>query len=112
MDYSQCFPFSRQLNCLVCTQVMEEGMDVPRCTLVVRFDPILNYRSYIQAKGRGRHKKAVYAMLVDEAVLPKFRASYQSFQSIEKLLNNVIISIPEMHGIIVKTLHSTESLWG
>lgn len=76
-------------------------MDMPRCTLVVRFDPILNYRSYVQAKGRGRHKKAVYAMLVAEAAMPKFRASYQDFQKIESLLNDVSSFIPDLHYMVL-----------
>ena len=40
---------SGQLNCLVSTQVLEEGMDVKRCNLVVRFDRIQTFRSYVQA---------------------------------------------------------------
>lgn len=39
---------SGDLNCLVSTQVLEEGMDVKRCNLVVRFDRIQTLRSYVQ----------------------------------------------------------------
>ncbi len=43
---------SRELNLLVTTSVLEEGVDVPRCNLVVRFDMPSNFRSYIQSKVR------------------------------------------------------------
>ena len=41
---------SRELNLLVATSILEEGVDVPRCNLVVRFDMPGNFRSYIQSK--------------------------------------------------------------
>ena len=41
---------NRDLNLLVATSVLEEGVDVPRCNLVVRFDMPGNFRSYIQSK--------------------------------------------------------------
>ena len=41
---------SGKLNCLVSTQVLEEGMDVKRCNLVVRFDKIQTLRSYVQVR--------------------------------------------------------------
>ena len=40
----------RDVNLLVSTSVLEEGVDVPRCNLVVRFDLPATYRSYIQSK--------------------------------------------------------------
>ena len=41
---------NRDVNLLVSTSVLEEGVDVPRCNLVVRFDMPNNFRSYIQSK--------------------------------------------------------------
>ncbi len=43
---------NRDVNLLVSTSVLEEGVDVPRCNLVVRFDMPNNFRSYIQSKVR------------------------------------------------------------
>ena len=39
------------MNCLVATAVVEEGLDIQRCNLVVRFDDIETLRSYVQSKG-------------------------------------------------------------
>ena len=42
----------REYNLLVTTSVLEEGVDVPKCNLIVRFSEPHNYRSYIQSKVR------------------------------------------------------------
>lgn len=42
------------LNVLCATSVLEEGVDVPECALVVLFDLRKNVKSFIQARGRAR----------------------------------------------------------
>ena len=42
---------SKRLNVLVSTSVLEEGIDVTQCNLVIRFDRIQEFRSYVQSKG-------------------------------------------------------------
>ena len=54
---------SGRLNCLVATQVLEEGMDVRRCNLVVRFDKVQTLRSYVQGKGRARARPALHVIM-------------------------------------------------
>lgn len=51
-------------NVLIGTSVLEEGIDVPKCNLVVRWDPPITYRSYVQCKGRARAAPAYHVMLV------------------------------------------------
>ena len=57
------------INLIVSTSVVEEGMDIPKCNMVVRFDFPQNLRSYIQSKGRARAKTSKYVLLIprDEA---------------------------------------------
>lgn len=38
-------------NLLVATSVLEEGIDIPACNLIVRFDRIKTYCDYVQTKG-------------------------------------------------------------
>ena len=52
------------INLLVATSVVEEGVDVPKCNLVVRFDFPQNLRSYVQSKGRARAKESQYILLI------------------------------------------------
>ncbi|CAE8736126.1 unnamed protein product, partial [Polarella glacialis] len=43
---------------LVATQAMEEGIDVPSCNYVVRYDIFHNVKSHVQGAGRARMKDA------------------------------------------------------
>ena len=54
---------SMEFNVLVATSVVEEGLDVRKCNLVVRFDGLQNYREYIQSKGRARAKDSKFVIL-------------------------------------------------
>ncbi len=52
-------------NVLVSTSVVEEGVDVRKCNLVVKFDGIANYREYVQSKGRARAANSSYIVLAN-----------------------------------------------
>ena len=58
-----------KFNVLVGTSVVEEGVDIPKCNLVVMFDFPQNYRAFVQSRGRGRAKDAKYVMLVERTEL-------------------------------------------
>ena len=45
---------SGSCNLLVSTSVLEEGLDVPACDIVIRFDGIKSLISFAQSKGRAR----------------------------------------------------------
>ena len=51
-------------NTLVSTNVVEEGLDVRSCNLVIKFDFPDNFRSYVQSKGRARAKPSQYILMV------------------------------------------------
>ncbi|RYP68014.1 hypothetical protein DL771_006937 [Monosporascus sp. 5C6A] len=52
-----------KLNLLVATEVLEEGIDVPACNLVVCFDPPTNLKSFIQRRGRARARESRLIMM-------------------------------------------------
>ena len=56
----------RDFNLLIATCVVEEGLDIPKCNVVCRFDFPKSFRSYVQSKGRARAKDSRYYMLVDK----------------------------------------------
>ncbi|KEQ88133.1 dicer-like protein 1 [Aureobasidium pullulans EXF-150] len=49
-----------ELNCLFATSVAEEGLDIPDCNLVVRFDICKTMIQYVQSRGRARHKNSKF----------------------------------------------------
>ena len=55
-----------EFNLLIATSVVEEGLDIPKCNLVCRFDFPVTFRSYVQSKGRARAKNSNYYVFVDE----------------------------------------------
>ncbi|CAD6188634.1 unnamed protein product [Caenorhabditis auriculariae] len=74
------------LNLLVATNVLEEGVDVKQCNLVVKFDRPLEMRSYVQSRGRARRAGARYVVLVPEDDLEECSKDFKDFNLIEKLL--------------------------
>lgn len=51
-------------NLLIGTSVLEEGIELPRCNLVVQWDLPRTYRSYIQCKGKARTPKAYHILML------------------------------------------------
>lgn len=52
-----------QKNLIVATDVLEEGLDVSSCSLVVCFDKPSNLKSFVQRRGRARHQESTYAIM-------------------------------------------------
>nr|XP_017225094.1 PREDICTED: endoribonuclease Dicer homolog 2-like isoform X3 [Daucus carota subsp. sativus] len=53
-----------KVNIIVATSILEEGLDVQSCNLVVRFDPPSTVRSFIQSRGRARMHNSEFLILV------------------------------------------------
>ena len=54
------------INCLFATSVAEEGLDIPDCNLVIRFDLYKTLIQYIQSRGRARHAKSRYIHMYED----------------------------------------------
>ena len=54
---------NEELNLLVATSVLEEGLDVRKCNLVVKYDGLNTFREYLQARGRARAEDASFYMM-------------------------------------------------
>lgn len=52
-------------NCLFATSVAEEGLDVPDCNLVVRFDQYMTMIQYVQSRGRARKSKSTFIHMLE-----------------------------------------------
>ena len=80
--------FSRgNCNLLVSTSVLEEGLDVPCCDVVIRFDGIKTLTSYKQSRGRARRwEKSKFILILSE----RERDKYDEIQKQERLVKNVL----------------------
>lgn len=52
-------------NVLIATNVLEEGIDVPACNMVICFDPPKDLRSFIQRRGRARDRQSRLILFID-----------------------------------------------
>lgn len=75
----------REVNVLVATNVIEEGIDVPSCNMVIRFSKPNNFCSFIQSKGRARSNASHYYLIVEEGEVDVFDTELNNFLEIENV---------------------------
>jgi ERCC4-related helicase len=52
-----------EVNILIATNVVEEGLDVSECNLVICMNEMMNVKAFIQMKGRARKKDSNFIFL-------------------------------------------------
>ncbi|KAL7588569.1 hypothetical protein Lser_V15G38263 [Lactuca serriola] len=55
---------SGKVNLLIATDVVEEGIDVPKCSTVIRFDITKTVRSNVQSRGRARQTNSKFIIML------------------------------------------------
>ena len=53
-------------NVLVATDIAQEGLDMPACNFVIRYDFVSNEIGTVQSKGRARAKQSECFLIVEE----------------------------------------------
>ncbi|XP_021929010.1 endoribonuclease Dcr-1-like isoform X4 [Zootermopsis nevadensis] len=76
----------RECNLLVGTSVLEEGIDIPKCNLVIHFNVPKVYRSYVQSKGRARAQDAYLILMIEEDRTQHFINELAQYFEIEQML--------------------------
>lgn len=82
---------NKETNCIVSTSVLEEGIDLQMCNLIVMFQSPTTYRSYVQARGRARLDKSNYVILLEQGNVDKFFSAVENYRNIDKTLKNQLL---------------------
>ncbi|PWN41332.1 hypothetical protein IE81DRAFT_177515 [Ceraceosorus guamensis] len=67
-DQSKCLARFRRrdpTNLLIATSVLEEGLDISPCNVIIRFDLFHTHIQFVQSRGRARHQDSQYIILVE-----------------------------------------------
>lgn len=71
------------LNVIVTTSVLEEGIDLPICSSVIRYDEVKNFRQHVQSRGRARQLRSYFILMCEGENYPKTveeLAKYNDFE--------------------------------
>lgn len=68
------------LNLVIATNVLEEGIDLTACNVVVCFDQPSNIKSFIQRRGRARQEKSTFAIMISSDCESKMISQWQDLE--------------------------------
>lgn len=77
---------SGTFNLLIATSVVEEGLDVRKCNVVIRYDFPKTFQSHVQSKGRARAKDSRYLVLIDKSQKSKCTCDIAEYAKLEEML--------------------------
>ncbi|GAB1318894.1 Dicer-like protein 1 [Madurella fahalii] len=83
-----------ELNCIFATSVAEEGLDIPDCNVIIRYDLNDTLIQYIQSRGRARQEGSVYIHMVEQGNA-KHRWKLSQNKVSEEALRKFCESMPE-----------------
>lgn len=83
---------SREINVLIATSIVEEGVDVQACSFVAVFDDLQTIKSYIQMKGRARMEGAKFFVLQTRCPDEKSYLSLEDAKAIDLRVRRYICS--------------------
>lgn len=58
----------KEINVLITSEILEEGVDIQTCNYVIRYDTPKNFPSYVQSKGRARSNNSKFIVMVPNLV--------------------------------------------
>lgn len=81
---------AEKFNVLVSTTVAEEGLDIPSCDLVIRYDSMShNLRSYVQSKGRARDQDSKFMIFTEKGKEGEVSKDLEKFDETLKFLKDL-----------------------
>lgn len=77
---------SHECNIMISTSILEDGCDLPKCNLVIRFDLPITFHSYIQSKARSRASDAQFLLFSNELETENFIGKLAEYNEVENIL--------------------------
>ncbi|XP_063391853.1 endoribonuclease Dcr-1 [Cydia fagiglandana] len=74
-------------NLLLATSALEEGIDLPRCNLVLRWDVPTSYRSHGLCRGRARAPRAACALLAGAARAQQLLQHVAVYRELDQIIS-------------------------
>ncbi|XVE97781.1 hypothetical protein REPUB_Repub03eG0048300 [Reevesia pubescens] len=87
---------SGKVNLLFATDVVEEGIHVPNCSCVIRFDLPKTVRSYAQSRGRARQSNSQFIMMLERGNVKQRTQLYDIIKSEYSMTNTAINRDPDL----------------
>lgn len=75
---------ARTVNLLVATSVVEEGIDIPACNLVICIDQLTSLKAFIQRRGRARDENSEFHLLVEDGATQKSSREWEGLEEAMK----------------------------
>uniref|UniRef100_A0A6G1S434 Endoribonuclease Dicer 2 n=1 Tax=Aceria tosichella TaxID=561515 RepID=A0A6G1S434_9ACAR len=79
-----------KLNVIVTTSVLEEGIDLPVCSTVIRYDTADTFRVYVQSRGRARQRESSFVALIEEGKLADAKDALDKYNDFEERVKEVL----------------------
>ncbi|XVE70817.1 hypothetical protein DITRI_Ditri10aG0101000 [Diplodiscus trichospermus] len=87
---------SGKVNLLFATDVVEEGIHVPNCSCVIRFDLPKTVRSYVQSRGRARQSNSQFIMMLERGNGKQRNQLYDIIRSEYSMTNTAMNRDPDL----------------
>ncbi|XP_021895943.1 endoribonuclease Dicer homolog 3a-like [Carica papaya] len=100
---------SGKVNLLFATDVVEEGIHVPKCSCVVRFDQPKTVRSYVQSRGRARQTNSQFFILLERGNMKHRNQHFDLIRSEYSMMDTSITRDPDTCNLKVFTFDDTNS---
>lgn len=78
-----------EINLIVSTSVLEEGIDIQECNVVICYDTPETFRSYVQCKGRARMARSQYVIMSPLGQSAKLENKMKEWTQINGILKAV-----------------------
>uniref|UniRef100_A0A182T437 Dicer-2 n=1 Tax=Anopheles maculatus TaxID=74869 RepID=A0A182T437_9DIPT len=80
-----------KINVLCATNVLEEGIDLQMCNMVIMFDEPKTYAAFMQSKGRARMSTSTYLLMTPIEDQAGFLSRVRTYRAIEARLKEELI---------------------